>query len=109
MSRHGINVVTIVGNDGAWGMEKHVSGWRGPAIAADLSRCTRYDMMAQAMGCHGELVERPEQIRPALERAFAAGKPALLNVILTDDTEVYRSTGSGVFKMIKNATDIKHT
>jgi acetolactate synthase-1/2/3 large subunit len=109
MSRYGINVVTIVGNDGAWGMEKHVHGWRGPAIAADLSRCTRYDIMAQAMGCHGELVERPEQIRPALERAFAAGKPALLNVILTDETEVYRSTGSGVFKMIKNATDTKHT
>ena len=37
----------------------------------------------EALGCHGELVERPEQLRPALERAFAAGRPALVNV-LTD-------------------------
>ena len=41
---------------------------------------TRYDKMAEALGCHGEYVEEPGQIRPALERAFASGKPALVNV-----------------------------
>ena len=38
--------------------------------------------MAEALGCHGEYVEKPDDIRPALERAVAvAGKPALVNVI----------------------------
>ena len=45
---------------------------------------TRYDKMAEALGCHGEYVEEPDDIRPALERAVAAnaaGKPALVNVV----------------------------
>ena len=36
--------------------------------------------MAEALGCHGEYVEKPDDIRPALERAFAAGCPAVVNV-----------------------------
>jgi len=41
----------------------------------------RYDTMFAAIGCHGEYVARPEELRPALERAFASGKPAVLNVL----------------------------
>ncbi|MDP2953479.1 MAG: hypothetical protein Q8O76_09215, partial [Chloroflexota bacterium] len=37
----------------------------------------------------GELVERPQDIGPALRRAFAAGRPACLNV-LTDPSVFYR-------------------
>jgi len=103
MSRYGINVVTIVGNDGAWGMEKHVPVWKGPPIATDLSQSTRYDIIAQGMGCHGELVEQPQQIRPALERAFNADKPALINAVLTGETSVYQATGSGLFERIDDS------
>ncbi|MDP1670970.1 MAG: thiamine pyrophosphate-dependent enzyme, partial [Alphaproteobacteria bacterium] len=46
---------------------------------------TRYDKIVEAMGGHGEYCERPEEIRPALERAFASGKPALVNVKLRQD------------------------
>lgn len=42
----------------------------------------RYDKMFEAFGCHGEHVERPEQIRPALRRAFASGKTSVLNVVV---------------------------
>ncbi len=45
---------------------------------------TRYDKMAEALGCHGEYVEKPEDIRPALERAklaVAKGQTALVNVV----------------------------
>jgi len=45
---------------------------------------TRFDRMAEAFDCHGEYVEKPEDIRPALERAAAAvaqGKTALVNVV----------------------------
>src|SRR5438552_3244302 len=41
---------------------------------------SRYDLMVQALGGHGEWVERPADLRPALERALGAGKPALVNV-----------------------------
>ena len=44
------------------------------------SRFTRYDQVVEALGGHGEWVERAEDIRPALERALGAGKPALVNV-----------------------------
>lgn len=103
MSRHSIGVVTIVGNNGSWGMEKYVPAWTGKPIAADLSRSTRYDLMAEALGCHGELVERPDQIRGALERAFAAGRPALVNVVLSDDAAVYQATGSGLFEKLETS------
>jgi len=41
---------------------------------------SRYDLMVEALGGHGEWVDRPADLRPALERALGAGKPALVNV-----------------------------
>ena len=72
--RHKINVVCVVSLNGGW-----TSDPSGKKPGRDLGY-TRYDKMAEALGCHGEYVEEPGQIRPALERAFAAGKPALVNV-----------------------------
>ena len=60
----------------------------GYSMAAELRPATRYDQIAEALGCHAELVEEPADLRPALERAFSAGKPALVNV-LTDPEVVY--------------------
>jgi acetolactate synthase I/II/III large subunit len=89
LARHGVNVVAVMGNNGIWALEKHPMEFLyGYSVAADLRPGTRYDQLVQALGCHGELVERPQDLRPALERAFAAGLPALVNV-LTDPTVVY--------------------
>ena len=78
--RHRLNVVTILGNDSAWGIDRQIQlGLYGRPVATDLLP-TRYDQVVQGLGGHGELVERPEDLRPALERAFAANKPALVNV-----------------------------
>jgi acetolactate synthase-1/2/3 large subunit len=89
LARHGVNVVGVMGNNGIWALEKHPMEFLyGYSVAADLRPATRYDQMVEALGGYGELVERPEDVRPALERAFAAGKPALVNV-LTDPTVVY--------------------
>jgi acetolactate synthase-1/2/3 large subunit len=41
---------------------------------------TRYDQLVQGLGGHGEFVERPEDLKAAIERALASAKPALLNV-----------------------------
>lgn len=78
--RHGLDVVVLLGNDAAWGIDKNIQlGLYGKAVITDLAP-TRYDVVAQGLGAHGEWVERPEQLAPALERALAAGKSALLNI-----------------------------
>jgi acetolactate synthase-1/2/3 large subunit len=87
--RHGVPVVGVMGNNGIWALEKHPMEFLyGYSVAADLQPGCRYDEVVAALGGHGELVERPDQLRPALERAFASGKPALVNV-LTDPSVVY--------------------
>jgi thiamine pyrophosphate-dependent acetolactate synthase large subunit-like protein len=89
LARHGVNVVGVMGNNGIWALEKHPMEFLyGYSVAADLRPGTRYDQVVEALGGYGELVQRPAELRPALERAFAAGKPALVNV-LTDPTVVY--------------------
>jgi acetolactate synthase-1/2/3 large subunit len=78
--RHGLNIVAIVGNDSAWGIDRQIQlGLYGRAVATDL-RQSRYDQVVQGLGGYGEFVERPDDLKPSLERALAAGKPALLNV-----------------------------
>ncbi len=89
LARHGVAVVGVIANNGIWALEKHPMEFLyGYSVAADLRPETRYDLVAQALGCHGELVRRPDELRPALERAFAAGRPALVNV-LTDPSVAY--------------------
>jgi acetolactate synthase-1/2/3 large subunit len=87
--RHGVPVVGVMGNNGIWALEKHPMEFLyGYSVAADLQPGCRYDEVVRALGGHGELVERPDELRPALERAFVSGKPALVNV-LTDPSVVY--------------------
>jgi len=78
--RHNLPVVAVLGNDAAWGIDRQIQlGLYGRPVATDLLG-TRYDQVVQGLGGHGEFVERPEELVPALERAFASGKPALVNV-----------------------------
>jgi acetolactate synthase I/II/III large subunit len=81
--RHRLPVVIVVANDAAWGFEEYVqSNWFGPdrLVATKLGN-VRWDGMAKAMGGWGEFVDRREDLRPALARAFAAGVPACVNVL----------------------------
>ncbi len=89
LARHGVNVVGVMGNNGIWALEKHPMEFLyGYSVVADLRPETRYDTIVEALGGHGELVRTPAELRPALERAFSAGKPALVNV-LQDPNVVY--------------------
>ena len=87
--RFGLPIIGVVGNDGAWGQmmrpQGAIYGW--DRLAGTLLNVTRYDKVVEALGGHGELVERPEELRPALERAAASGKPALVNVVIRQDRE----------------------
>jgi acetolactate synthase I/II/III large subunit len=87
--RFGIDVVMIVGNNGIWGLEKHpMEFFFGYAVAAELRPETRYDLVLEALGGHGELVQQPDQLGSALDRAFATPGPSLVNVI-TDPADAY--------------------
>jgi acetolactate synthase-1/2/3 large subunit len=89
LARHGVDVVGVMGNNGIWALEKHPMEFLyGYSVAAELRPETRYDQMVEALGCHGELVRAPGEMRGALERAFSAGRPALVNV-LTDPSVAY--------------------
>jgi acetolactate synthase-1/2/3 large subunit len=89
LARHGVAVVGVIGNNGIWALEKHpMEALYGYSVVADLRPATRYDEVAAALGCHAELVSAPQELRPALERAFAAGTPAVVNV-LTDPSIAY--------------------
>lgn len=80
--RLGLNIVIILGNDAAWGIDKNIQvGIYGKPVVTDLWP-SRYDMVAEGLGAYGELVERPEDIAPALDRALAANRPALLNIMV---------------------------
>jgi acetolactate synthase-1/2/3 large subunit len=93
MARHRIPVVCVVGNNGIWALEKHpMLNMLGLSVAADLAPRTRYDKVVEALGGYGEMVDRPDQIRPALDRAFASGVPACINVICDPDAEYPRSS-----------------
>ena len=93
MVRHRIPVVCVVGNNGIWALEKHpMQSMLGVSVAADLGHGTRYDKVVEALGGYGELVERPSDIRPALERAFQSGLPACINVICDPNAEYPRSS-----------------
>ncbi len=93
MVRHQVPVVCVIGNNGIWATEKHpMLAMLQASVAADLRPGTRYDKVVEGLGGYGELVERPEEIRPALERAFKAGVPACVNVICDPAAEYPRST-----------------
>jgi acetolactate synthase I/II/III large subunit len=91
--RHRIPVVCVVGNNGIWALEKHpMERLLGSSLLADLAPGTRYDLLVASLGGHGELVERPEEIGPALERAFRSGLPACVNVVCDPKAEYPRSS-----------------
>ncbi len=75
LARHGINVVGVMGNNGIWALEKHPMEFLyGYSVAAELRPETRYDeVVFSALGCHGELVRAPGELRGAIERALSAG------------------------------------
>ena len=94
--RHDLPVVMVCGNNSAWGLEKGpMQMLYGYDVAADLAPQTRYDEVVTALGGGGETVTDPAQIGPALDRAFAAGTPYLVNVI-TDVNAAYPRATFGV-------------
>jgi acetolactate synthase-1/2/3 large subunit len=76
--------VAIVGCDARWAAEYNIQVRDyGPnrTFGCELNQ-TRYDLVASALGGHGELVEKAAELAPAIERALASGRPAVINVMI---------------------------
>ena len=85
--RFNLPIVAVIGNDAMWGQMMRPQGalfGQDRVVATELGY-TRYDKVVEALGGHGEYVTKPDEIRPALERAYASGKPACVNVKIEQD------------------------
>lgn len=77
-------VVAVVGNDARWNAEHQIQlreYGENRAHGCDLLP-SRYDLVVEALGGHGELVTRAADLAGALGRALASGKPACVNVMI---------------------------
>lgn len=84
--RFNLPIVSIVGNNGAWNQTTQgVLRRTGRALATYLSQDTDYAKIMEGMGGYGERITDPNEIKPALARAFASGKPAVLDVVIDPD------------------------
>ncbi len=84
--KYGINITTVIFNDNMWGMIKRSESRKAPNetnfIGLDLRPETHYEKVVEAYGGYGEFVTRIEELRPAIQRAVASGKPACVNVMV---------------------------
>lgn len=89
-SRYGVPAVVVVLNNSSWGGNALARTEIQPGIGSwDMTPGLRYDAVMQPLGCHVEHVERSADLRPALQRALASGKVAVVNVVAdTDGTGV---------------------
>jgi hypothetical protein len=74
----------VVHNDKGWGMTRdmQIEFFGADREIGNQLGVVRYDLLVEALGGHGEFVERPEQLKPALVRALQSGLPACVNVMV---------------------------
>lgn len=92
--RHNLPVVGVIGNDGVWNNIRTLHRMAHPA-SVHLSELgfRPYEKMVEGLGGYGELVEKPSEIRPALERAEESGVPALVNVKIAEQFRMSSAYG----------------
>ena len=97
--RHNIPIVVVVSNNA--GFTSRQTGYMTAGdkqgrqnVGRELGH-QRYDKMVEALGGYGEYVENPADIKAAIERAFASGKPALVNVCTDPDAQATTDMGFG--------------
>jgi acetolactate synthase-1/2/3 large subunit len=83
-------IIVVVGNNQAWGMVERDYGklfGENRVVAAELGD-RPYDKMVEGLGGYGERVEDPDEIGPALQRAYDSGKPACINVMMARHSQL---------------------
>lgn len=83
--RFNLPIVTVIGNDGQWGeirLPQIALMGEERAVATALAPNVHYEKIAEAFGGYGECVTKPDEIVPAIRRAFASGKASIVNVMI---------------------------
>lgn len=85
-ARQRLPLVCVVGVDHQWGLEvgvyKRTFGQGSSETGVHWSKNVRFDKIAEGLDCHGEYVEREEDIGPAIKRAYASGRTAVVHVCI---------------------------
>jgi acetolactate synthase-1/2/3 large subunit len=109
--RYNVPITVVVSCDRGWGMERssqmfaQVVAQVGHMVECDLYPEARYDLVAQAFGCHGEKVDEIKELQPALERAAESGKPALIQVMVDQMLNMGPPGAMEFGAMVYRATD----
>lgn len=98
--RYGIPITVVVHNDKGWGMTRdmQVEFFGEDRELGNQLGLVRYDLIVEALGGHGEFVEHPEELKPALDRAMASGLPACVNVLVDPEP---KSPGLMMFMLME--------
>lgn len=109
-ARKNLPVVCVVGVDHAWGLEvgaaRAIFGPDVDPVETFWGKEVRFDKLAEALGCHGEFVEHEQDISPAVERALASGKPAVVHVVIDPDANANEAPGWEEFQSWYSDTGI---
>ena len=91
-----IPITVVVANNSGWGVFLGDQEWEASPRWEIFEQKIRYDKLAEALGCHGEYVEDPDEIKSALTRALEAaskGQPSLVNVVISVKNNNLRTSG----------------
>jgi acetolactate synthase I/II/III large subunit len=95
-------LVCVVGVDHQWGLEvgvyKRTFAQPSPQPGVHWSKDVRFDKIAEGFGCYGEYVEKEEEIGPAIERAYASGKSAVVHVCIDPKANSEEMPNYGEFR-----------
>jgi acetolactate synthase-1/2/3 large subunit len=81
-ARYKLPIITVLWNNSSWGPSfEAMPMLKGRTEPFNIMEGVRYDRIFAEMGCYGEHVDNPDQLLPALERAFKSGRPAVVNVV----------------------------
>ncbi len=95
--RYHLPIIAVVGNDARWNAEHQLqiqNYGEGRTVGCELLP-SRYDKVIEALGGHGEFVEHPDDLTPAVARALASGLPACINIAIESvSAPTFRSSSS---------------
>ncbi|HME77154.1 MAG TPA: thiamine pyrophosphate-binding protein [Mycobacterium sp.] len=101
-ARQKLPLVCVVGVDHQWGLEvgvyKRTFGAGSAETGVHWSNNVRFDKIAEGLGCHGEYVEREEEIGPAIKRAYASGRTAVIHVCIDPKANSEEMPNYGEFR-----------
>jgi acetolactate synthase-1/2/3 large subunit len=107
MVRHGLPIVTVLINNQVWGMSIHGQQMMFGSNYSVITQLggANYAQIASGFGLHAERVTSYAEIAPALARALAANRPALVE-IMTDPAVVHPVTVSMLGQVEEGSNDI---